>query len=175
MRNVPPQRSASSRGPWALCLILAFTIGCAAMRPADKSLTAALASSKSAANKQNAPLSKPEVQGAVQRIDAARDQAQCDQAVLLWEQDRPAQAQQLLEQVLTRNPQQPLARRLLADMALEQGDTAMAETLLLDLLREFPDDHAARASLAWLYDSLGRTTEASALFEHLEERASPSG
>jgi predicted Zn-dependent protease len=120
------------------------------------------------------PLTKSEAASAIQRIDDVRDQAQCAQAMSLWQQDKPEEGRKLLEQVLARNPEQPLARRLLADLALERGDMEEAERLLLDLVRQHPDDQAARASLAWLYESQGREPEAQALFEQLDEKFSPA-
>lgn len=110
----------------------------------------------------------------MRRIDEVRDEAQCDQAVKLWQEGRPHEGTQLLNQVLARNPNQPLARRLLADLALEQGDAAQAERLLVSLLQQDPNDSAARASLAWLYESQGRQAEAQPLFEQLDAGFTPS-
>lgn len=110
----------------------------------------------------------------MQRIDNVRDEAQCAQALALWQDGRPAEGRHLLDEVLSRNPQQPLARRLLADLAVERGDFAQAEKLLLDLLNEQPNDQSARASLAWLYESQGREHEARELFQQLDESFSPA-
>lgn len=109
----------------------------------------------------------------MRRIDHVRDQAQCAQAVTLWQEGRTEEGRRLLDQVLTRNPKQPEARRLLADLALERGDAAEAEQLLVDVIKDHPDDQASRVSLAWLYESQGRAKEAKALFQLLEEGFSP--
>ena len=79
----------------------------------------------------------------------------------------------MLSQVLARHPEQPLARRLLADLALESGDVQKAEHLLVELIKDHPDDEAARAALAWLYASQNREEEAQPLFEELDEGFSP--
>jgi predicted Zn-dependent protease len=120
------------------------------------------------------PLTKSEAKAAMQRIDNVRDEAQCAQAITLWQDGAVPEAQSLLDQVLARNPAQPLARRLKADLALERGDVEHAEQLLLDLLQDHPDDQAARASLAWLYESQGREPEAQELFKQLDEGFSAS-
>lgn len=109
----------------------------------------------------------------MQRIDAVRDQAQCDQALSLWRQGKGQESQQLLSQILARSPDQPLARRLLADLALESGSVQEAEQLLDGLLNDHPDDEAARAALAWLYESQGRDQEAQSLFRQLDANFSP--
>jgi cellulose synthase operon protein C len=142
-------------------------LGCANLRqPPAASLPSSTA--------PKGPLTKSEAQAAIQRIDEVRDQAQCSQATTLWQEGRTEEARKLLEQVLARNPSQPLARRLLADLALERGDVEKAERLLLELIRQQPDDQAARASLAWLYESQGREAEARGLFEQLDRAFSPS-
>jgi predicted Zn-dependent protease len=120
------------------------------------------------------PLPKKEAEEALKRADAARDEAQCEQAITLWKNGKTAEARQLLNEVRARNPLQPQARRLLADLAIEQGDAEQAEKLLLDLLNEHPTDQAARASLAWLYESLGRQREAKELFQQLDASFSPA-
>lgn len=163
MLNAGPRRYAS-RGVLAVG-VLAFlaSTGCANFRagkiasaPAGKLL-----------GELAAPLSPSDSQAAVQRIESARNQAQCEQAIQLWQAEQPAAARRLLEQVLTRDLKHAAARRLLADLALEQGDPEVAEKLLLQLRVDYPDDQAAAASLAWLYESQGRTSEAQALFEVL--------
>lgn len=126
-----------------------------------------------AAQTPKGPLSKSDAQAAMRRIDHVRDQAQCAQAVTLWQEGHTEQGRRLLDQVLARNPQQPEARRLLADLALERGDAAEAEQLLVNVIKDHPDDQASRASLAWLYESQGRTNESEALFRLLEEGFSP--
>jgi len=120
------------------------------------------------------PLTKGEAQAAIQRIDDVRDQAQCAQALSLWQQDKPEEGRKLLEQILARNPEQPLARRLLADLALEAGDAPEAERLLVELLNDHPEDQAARAALAWLYESQGRERESHSLFQQLDASFSPA-
>jgi predicted Zn-dependent protease len=120
------------------------------------------------------PLTKSEAQAAIDRIDEIRDQAQCTQATTLWQQGKPEEARKLLEQVVARNPTQAVARRLMADLALERDDIDEAERLLLELVGEHPDDEAARASLAWLYESQGRESDAQALFEQLDQDFTPS-
>lgn len=141
-------------------------LGCASLRSPDAALPGA--------TKPKGPLTKGEAQAAVERIDAVRDQAQCTQAMALWQEGKPDESRKLLEQILARNTRQPLARRLLADLAVERGDIEEAEQLLAELIRQHPEDEAARASLAWLYESQGRELEARALFQQLEEGFSPS-
>lgn len=165
MRNVVPLRFVSSSLTWSVC-ILATCSGCA-------SLHLPRASSLPVVQGQQGPLSKQDAQAAMQRIDQVRDQAQCAQAVTLWQEGRTAEGRRLLDQVLARNPQQPEARRLLADLALERGDVTEAEQLLVNVIKDHPDDQASRASLAWLYESQGRSQEAQALFQLLEEGFSP--
>jgi hypothetical protein len=46
--------------------------------------------------------------------------------------------------------------------------------LLLELVKQHPEDQAARASLAWLYESQGREQEAEQIFQRLDESFSPS-
>jgi predicted Zn-dependent protease len=157
--------SANSALACAACSCL-LLLGCASFRsPAGPALPGSSAS--------QGPLTKSEAQAAIQRIDEVRDQAQCSQAMTLWQEGKTEEGRKLLEQVLVRNPSQPLARRLLADLALERGDTDEAERLLVELVRQQPDDQAARASLAWLYESQGREAEASALFEQLDQSFLP--
>jgi tetratricopeptide (TPR) repeat protein len=107
-------------------------------------------------------------QAAVARLDAQRNETQCEQALAVWKQGRAAEAEQLLEQVLQRNPRHATARRLLADMALEQGRGDEAERLLVKLVEENPSDEAALTSLAWLYESQDKTEEAEAIFQRLK-------
>lgn len=123
--------------------------------------------------KVKGPLPKAEAQAAMRRIDAARDEAQCAQAVTLWQQGKSGESSQLLQQVLERNADQPVARRLMADLALEAGRVEEAERLLVSLVKDHPEDEAARAALAWLYESQGREPEAQALFQQLDKNFSP--
>lgn len=152
--------SASSALAFAACSCL-LLLGCTSVRsPSTVSLPGSPA--------PKGPLTKSEAQAAIQHIDEVRDQAQCSQATKLWQEGKTEASQKLLEQVLARNPNQPLARRLLADLALERGDMQEAERLLVELVRQQPGDQAARASLAWLYESQGREAEARSLFEQLD-------
>lgn len=119
---------------------------------------------------ETAPLlDRDAAQAAVQRLDAQRNEAQCEQALAAWKQGQTDEARRLIEQVLQRDPRQATARRLLADMALEQGRDDEAERLMVKLIEENPADEAALTSLAWLYESQERTEEAQALFQRLEE------
>ena len=92
--------------------------------------------------KPKGPLTKSEAQAAIERIDNVRDQAQCTQAMALWQEGKPDESRKLLEQILARNSRQPLARRLLADLAVERGDAGEAERLLVELVRQHPEDEA---------------------------------
>ena len=156
---------ADSRLACAACACL-LLLGCASLRSANRAALPDAAPSRG-------PLNNTESQTAIQRIEAVRDQAQCDQAISLWQQGRIADSRQLLSQVLARNPDQPLARRLLADLALESGNVPEAERLLVELLGDHPDDQAARAALAWLYESQDRAQESQQLFKQLDEDFSP--
>jgi predicted Zn-dependent protease len=149
--------------PILLVCALALCTGCASLRA--PSFVAA---------PPTKPLNKTEAKAAMQRIDNARDEAQCAQAITLWQEGRTVEGRNLLDQVLARNPGQPLARRLTADLALERGDVQQAEKTLIELLREYPDDQAVRASLAWLYESQGRDAEAEELFQQLDDGFSPA-
>jgi predicted Zn-dependent protease len=140
-------------------------VGCANFRSPNARVAAEASPAKAR--------SANEAQGAIQRIDAVRDQAQCAQALSLWQQGKSAESRQLLEQVLARTPDQREARRLLADLALEAGEVQQAEQLLLRLIDDHPDDTAAQAALAWLYESQGREGEAQMLFKQIDEAFSP--
>lgn len=147
----------------ALCSCL--LLGCANFR----SPNAKAASEPSQARARSAN----EAPGAIQRIDAVRDQAQCAQALSLWQQGKSSECRQLLEQILARTPDYCEARRLLADLALEAGQVQEAEQLLLGLITDHPDDTAAQAALAWLYESQGREQEAQMLFKQIDEGFAP--
>jgi predicted Zn-dependent protease len=141
-------------------------IGCAGLRSANTATLPELGQAQ-------APLPAEEAQAAMRRIDATRDEAQCAQAVTLWQQGKPHESRKLLEGVLSRTADHPQARRLLADLALEAGEMLEAERLLLDLIKDHPDDTAARAALAWLYQSQEREEEAREQFQQIDTNFSP--
>lgn len=136
-------------------IVLASFVGCASV-PKTKAAAA------------NKPLPKAEAEAILRRIDAERDEAQCQQAVQLWERGKSAEAEQLLKQVTSRNPRHSQARRLLADLALSRGDFTGAEQILLSLMADDPSDEAAKASYAWLLESQGHSEQAQSIFAALD-------
>lgn len=133
-----------------VALFILLASGCATIvRPTKLSKVG-----KSAADRVVVPgkekLSDEEIQAALARIDAERDEAQCDLAIAAWKRDDRATARNIIEQVLARRPKQATARRLIADLKLEDGDAAGAERILRDILAENPDDEAAKLELKML-------------------------
>jgi cytochrome c-type biogenesis protein CcmH/NrfG len=162
MPNGPPPRNANKLQAIALCFgLLAIGGGCSAIRVSGQAVPLPSVVETAPALDEAAALT------AVARLDAQRNEAQCEQALAAWEQGRTGEARRSLEQVLERNPQHATARRLLADLALEQGDIATAERLLRELLADDSDNVAALTSLAWLYESQDRSEESAALFAQL--------
>jgi predicted Zn-dependent protease len=154
MHDARPPRSANSL-TWLAVLWLACAAGCAALRPTAP----------------GTPPAEVDVPTAVERVEEARNQGQCDQAVAHWKAGRSDAAQRLVEQVLARNPRHGHARRLQADLALAAGNEQAAEQLLVALLADDPQDQAAIAGLACLYESQGRDSEAEHLFAQLDAGA----
>lgn len=56
-----------------------------------------------------------------------------------WLDDRNAEAETTLRQVLVSNPHHAPARQLLADVLVERGQLADAERLLISVLRDYPE------------------------------------
>ncbi len=86
------------------------------------------------------------------------------------------QARALLEEHLTRNPEDARSRYVLSVILLESGEPGAGLESLLETLRQAPDLPEARASLAGavqarVYDLLdrGACDEAPAVLEHLED------
>ncbi|HTN77219.1 MAG TPA: tetratricopeptide repeat protein [Pirellulaceae bacterium] len=105
---------------------------------------------------------------AVRRFEAQRDTAQYHAAIERWSSGDPFTCEAQLRGLVARNPKSLEARRALADMALERGDSAGAEAELRELLELAPDDAQTHHSLGLLLESTDRAEESR---KHLTQAA----
>lgn len=96
------------------------------------------------------------------------------QAQLVLAEERWQDAEHLLNQALALDPGNPAARFHLAAALRGQGRFEEAEAVLLDLLKDFPDDFDARLRLGALYLELKRPGDAARELEEVTLRASGS-
>ncbi len=97
---------------------------------------------------------------ALRRFEQHRDEAQFAGAMERWQSGDPNTCQAQLTSIVARNPKHLLARRALADLAMERGNVAQAESELRAILEIAPDDAPTQHSLGLLLESLNRTQEA---------------
>lgn len=97
-------------------------------------------------------------------------------AGVLLTEGRRDEARRRLAELLVRHPAFSPARRVLAQIELEDGHLAEVRQHLHALLRQNPDDSAALFSLATLHLADRRYDVAEAMFRHLlqEERSAPA-
>ena len=105
-------------------------------------------------------------QEAGERFAQARTQGEYQAAVSQWESGDEIGCEMTLLRLLERNPNFHEARRLLADLRLQQGDTAAATRELNTLLAADPNDAQTHHSLGLLYESLGQPAAAA---KHIDQ------
>lgn len=103
--------------------------------------------------------------------ESHRDMAQYEAAIGRWESGDPFSCESQLRSLLGRNPKHVLARRALADLALERGDVTAAERELRAALQAAPDDAQTHHSLALLLELQQRPSEAQPHFAQAAQLA----
>lgn len=93
-------------------------------------------------------------------FEARRTVAETAAALKHWEQGDADACQQILKTVLARDPSAIEARRLLADLYVEQGKSAEARLQLQRVLELQPDDGPAHHALGLVLEAAGRAKEA---------------
>lgn len=158
---VPAARIANLT-PAVAAILLVSSFGCVAARPPATPLPLSQPN-KAAVNA--APQSSHKRDAIVRDFEQRRDTAQLGAALDRWKQGDSAAAQELLEQLLRRNPNHVEGRRALADLCAARPDPAAATEHLLYLIERHPDDAQAHHSLGLAFESLHRQAEAATHFE----------
>lgn len=111
------------------------------------------------------PQKKQRHQETLKEFERRRFEAQFQTAVSRWQQGDLETCQAMLQKLLQSNGDHLEARRLLANVCLENEDLAEHERQLRRLLKSYPRDAAAHHALALLLETSDRRQEAGKHFQ----------